>query len=526
MTDTDQEPSQAADATQAASDAAELAMYRSRAQQAQQAQPAVVPVVPVPPKRGGIEDRLAWTGGGDAPLTPYSFRPTDFKSKQVVFAKCTEGLPTTKHLDVGSGNTSTGGPQLVTLMAWLNEIKRFLEETGQDGVFYLKDNKGVERSLLTHSGMFTTDEAKNHVATLAVDGDNYDAVNMTMSGTALMNSIGPTLHSDLQKFITGTLMGPVVFMLIVSRIQSSSASSWRAMVDALKAMRLSQEPGQNVDTFSDKISSYCRQLEGANKLPEDITVLLAECYMDCTVEAFKIQFLTLFNLCDADPQCTVWHDVVSTATSSFRRLDGRHAWNVDVPRGSAIGMAGALVPGSANTDVRLCFECGSPDHLRNRCPVLGANNGRSRGNGGGRGGRGGVSGGGPGGGSWKYNPPADGAPETMQKFGVPYMWCATCGNWNISHVTSAHVAGIGRSARPPVGPPVPAQEAPAPATPDAAGMVAPMVSDFSLVQFGGFMCSPNTDSVWHDANEDDEDANEDDEDANEDDEDSPLDLKD
>lgn len=42
---------------------------------------------------------------------------------------------------------------------------------------------------------------------------------------------------------------------------------------------------------------------------------------------------------------TTWHDIATEVSSSYRRLQGINAWNVDIPSGGAIGIAGALVPG-------------------------------------------------------------------------------------------------------------------------------------------------------------------------------------
>jgi hypothetical protein len=486
--DAEQESIDAAN-KQASIDASDLLMFR--AMHALQKTPPATKA-PVKPIRGGIEGKYAWTGGSTvnprtSPLTPDCYRDaTDLKLMRLTHARCTEGLPESKRLDVGTGPSGAGGGN-TTMVAWLTAFRLFAQDTGQDAVFYLQDKDGVERSLLTHSGMFTTENAKTHCASLADVGDTYDMRNMETSGVAMMNSIGPTLHADLQKFITGNLLGPVIFMMIVDRIQSSSASVWRNVVTKLRKMRLNEEPGENVDTFSDKITGYCSSLEGANKLPEDITVILAEAFAACTVEVFRIKFLNIFERCDEDPGCTTWQKEVEVATSSFRRLIGRELWIVDVPRGGALGMAGGLVPGNAQSGdgPPVCYNCGSPDHFQRSCTAAGGNGSRG----------GAVS-------TWKSSPPATGASEHMRKFEKDYYWCDQCKSWNLSHKTGAHQAGIGRRG-PAAGTGTSAGAgAPAPAVPsEAAGMVAPMTSDFSLIQFGGFACTPAGD--WYSADVDD-----------------------
>jgi hypothetical protein len=183
-------------ADQAAIDAAELAMFRAASVAARLQQSAPV-VTPPKPKHGGIEDNHPWTGGSttnprSTPLTPDCMRPIDFKNKRSIYTKCVEGLPSAKHLEVGSGISPGAGTHLVT---WLNEITRYLENTGQESVFYIKDTNGNERSLLTHSGMFTPELALAHTEDLTTNGDEYDIKNMETSGTALMNSIGPNLQN-------------------------------------------------------------------------------------------------------------------------------------------------------------------------------------------------------------------------------------------------------------------------------------------------------------------------------------------
>jgi hypothetical protein len=193
-------------------------------------------------------------------------------------------------------------------MTWLNEIERFLQDTGQDGVFFVKDQHGQELSLLTCSGMFTIEDARAHVERLKTDGDAYDLENMKTSGTAIMNAIGATLHSDL------------LFMLIVKSLQASSASVWRNEVDKLKALRLRTEPGENVDKMADKISAICRALEGANQLPEDVTVIICNVLMACTVEPFKMQFVVLYTECDLDPAYKSWNELIINNIVLFQVL--------------------------------------------------------------------------------------------------------------------------------------------------------------------------------------------------------------
>jgi hypothetical protein len=128
---------------------------------------------------------------------------------------------------------------------------------------------------------------------------------------------------------------------------------WRALVDAPKALHLSQELVENADTFSAKITGYCRSLEEANKL--------TEAFMDSTMELFRYQVLAVFNQCGVNPQSTMCGTTSSpkqlALTVIFKKTN---AWNSDVPRGSAIDMPGALVSGNTRggSAHQLRYSCG------------------------------------------------------------------------------------------------------------------------------------------------------------------------
>lgn len=207
--------------------------------------------------------------------------------------------------------------------------------------------------------MFSIADTKTHATTLVVDGGVHDIPNRETSGIAMMNSVRPALHSDFQKFITGTFLGPVVFVLITPhvcgvlpliplKLCTSGQSLVRTSIHSLKRARGTTAVSKDSLTRSPGTAA----LEGANEHPEDVAVILMEALMDCTAELFKLQFLTLFNQCDSDPLSST--DIITAATSTYYRLQGRNTWNVDTPHGGAISMAGALVPRDTQGSHGLC----------------------------------------------------------------------------------------------------------------------------------------------------------------------------
>jgi hypothetical protein len=175
---------------------------------------------------------------------------------------------------------------------------------------------------------------------------------------------------------------------------------WRAVVDALKALRLSQELVENVDTFSAKITGYCRSLEEVNKV--------TEAFMDSTMELFRYQVFAVFNQCDVNPQSTM-----RGTTSSPKQLALTVIFK-EITLGTVMShvVARSTCPAHwfpATREEEAHIDCAtvaeSPDHLRVSYPNN-ANDGQGVGNGGRSSGSGGDS-------LWKS--------ETMTKFGREFV---------------------------------------------------------------------------------------------------------
>lgn len=474
---------------QAAADAAEVVLLRTQLAAARAAAvpvppPAITPVVPVivPPLRGGVENGIAWTGGGrrgtifglSEPTSPDAFRPTDFRSMNIVHSKCTTGYPEKNCYDTDTTNQ-------VKLVSYLREVKTFLTQTGQEGVFYVKHpGDGVERNILDFSGMYTSNDVQHHVTKLRATGDSYDAKNLRTSGILMLTTIGPTLKGEIEKFIhtEDSKTGPYIFMLVIERIVTCSTSTWRALITELGKLSIVNEPGENVEAFSDKITGICRTLEGADQLPKDNAMLVAKSYMYSTVSTFGATFMAIYGQIDDSPNAYQWHTIVLRATKLYRGMVQQEMWTVAMPRVPA-ALAGELVVRDGETSTMTCHNCGVVGHISRNCPK---NNG------------------GAGKDPWKTTAPSAGASQTMTKFDKKYFWCGTCRHWNLTHLTEAHKAGGGdrrggRNRRGTDSTPVKTEDVTPVTNPSAAISIASApVQEGSatissgLVMQGGFMC--------------------------------------
>ena len=472
-----------ADEQQAAEDAAELIALRAEKAatqwQATATPPAASATTPAkpPPLRGGIlANGDVWTGGGLAgsphrlfqPMSPSASRPTDTKGKNYAFKECTAQFPQSNQYD-------TDATSQVKLTSYVRELETYLEITGQDGVFIVKHPKdGVERNILKYSGMYTIKDVADHVANLRITGDQYDADNLLTSGMLMLNSIGPNLKGEIEKHLHGgdTKTGPYVFILIMQRIVSSSSSSWRALTRELETLDITTEPGENVEAFADKISRICRVLEGANKLPDDVSSIVAQTFTTSRVPQFANKFMGIFGDLDDHSKTLEWGEVVLKATSLYQTLKQQKRWTVDLPRGAPAGLASELVSTDGSTTMT-CHNCGVAGHLARNCPKAAKD-------------------------PWKSTPPSAGGQQTMTKFDKKYYWCGACKHWNLTHLTGEHKPGGGKrrgggggtDAKTPDAvvptPPVAAVSTPTPqptVTP-----AAPTPTPSGLVMQQGFMC--------------------------------------
>lgn len=476
---------------QAAADAAELISLRTQLAAALAAPVNVPPLIVTPafplitpPLRGGVENGIAWTGGGrrgtifglSEPTSPDAFRPTDFRSMNIVHSKCTSGFPEKNCYDTDTTNQ-------VKLVSYLREVKTFLTQTGQEGIFYMKHTgDGVERNILDYSGMYTSNDVQSHVTELRTTGDSYDAKNLRTSGILMLTTIGPTLKGEIEKFIHSddSKTGPYIFMLIIERIVTCSTSTWRALITELGKLSIVNEPGENVEAFSDKITGICRTLEGADQLPKDNAMLVAKSFMYSSVKTFGSTFMAMYGAIDDNPNAYQWHTIVLRATKLYRGMVQQELWTVDMPRAPA-ALAGELVVSEGGGSNMTCHNCGVVGHISRNCP---RNNG------------------GAGKDPWKSTAPAAGASQTMTKFDKKYFWCGTCRHWNLTHLTEAHKAGGGggdrrggRNRRGTDSTPVKTEDVTPVASPSAAVSIssAPVQQEAAtissgLVMQGGFMC--------------------------------------
>lgn len=416
------------------------------------------PAMPAPNPRigGGTDTDTWWTGGPNLkkltrPKSSNARRPTDLKSLAKVQDACEEGLSESRQL-----GTSDDKDNNITVTSWVSEIRGLLEKRGMDTVFSIilhGQNNSYEINLLTEWGEVSMSDVQDWVEQLKTTGviqaDGtaapicaFDSDNLDWSATMLKNSITVRLWEEIESDLEYGASGPEIFIAIMGRFQHQSASAVRALIKKLEKLKLVQEPGMNVDTFSTKVADLVQQIHsfGPKAIPDDLSSLVAQCFLDTDIDEFKLEASSIFNKVDRDPRSMQWRKIITDLKTKYRSLEGIGRWPHKSKKDAVVEEI-ALLTGtvksltqklddlkSSQGQKRTCFNCGSDSHLRKDCPKPPQNGQQT-----------------PSGGSgtkhWTKVKPADGQPQRKTVENEEYLWCDKCGRWrkgDNKHLTADH----------------------------------------------------------------------------------------
>ena len=223
-------------------------------------------------------------------------------------------------------------------------------------------------------------------------------------------------------------------------------------------MRLRQEGGENVNTFTSMMMAKIHWLEGANQLPHNLGQIMARALMDCSVESFRMKFTHVYNDFEINPKKYKYQEIINLATSSYRSCLDNKMWtpaeakkadSLDIPVAMKAHMMSLIHSvmdkkmkgksggnGGSEKDSNNCQICGSGDHTAKDCPNKNGQN-SSNGNKKKK-----SKGGNSKGVGWKGTPPKKGESHEKEVDGTTYYWCGKCTRWNTTHKSSEHIVGF------------------------------------------------------------------------------------
>jgi hypothetical protein len=472
------------------------------------------PTGPVPPRVGGVINKVAWTGGKPTfedrsqseltePRTPFCFRPTSASDSLKIYSKQTEVHSATRLF----GRTDP-------LSAFENKFLDHLEKTGMDSLPWIKvaGRDELVNVIIQHSST-TSDQVEAYYESAMSQGhiDVYEKKNGDATKSWLLNAIEPTLRATLYAKLDREAHAMVVWMTLVAEIRSESYRYFENVKSQLKALKLSDFPGENVKEFTQAFSLLTDELETANLLEPHFIVIFVTALTKTDVTLFLLAMSGLLT------RALNYNKAVRFLTEEARRLlPSSDTMSIRKVRGEADGLYQELFEGDEWTPARTagdrqnvtqanvalsdlsdsqihaliqkayqagtagggtsgsgkdiseveCFNCHKKGHYANKCPDKDQTKELN----------------------WKKKAPGDGEPQikTVKREGVDviYYWCAKCRRWTTSHNTLKH----GNQADDPA--PTPA---PTPAPPAAA----------NLASVGGGLVhieeddSDDEDGAWH-----------------------------
>lgn len=441
-------------------------------------------VVPPEPRIGSLENNIPWCGGrpnptwaattSQRPASPYAKRYTD-KNEMTVYQAMTKGLPT---------KLKRGDP-VYSLTAFTEDVKAHLVKVGMDSVFWFLDpvDNATRHDLVYQHALFTIAQVRTETnvmteviaaanrpalfANLAHTYDEYDAMNLSASREFLLDSLDETLKASLRTKITADMLGPEVWMMITSELQSGSYRAMEKKKDDLKSLRLADFPGEDVKALNGKVVTLCSELERANRLPEDALVTVVQKYGKSTVEEFRIGSIARRNevenyvarnagrtdaqILAAGQELITYRTLTEEAESKYQSLLDSNEWtavqttkdksnapeafNFECLSADAMKIMFECHQATNATGQIICHGCGKPGHIVRFCPNNGGggNNHNNLSNSGGGGSADGKKKK-----RWQNTPPK--VDEAKQKVvnGTTWKWCAHCARWTKSHDTEAH----------------------------------------------------------------------------------------
>jgi len=229
-------------------------------------------------------------------------------------------------------------------------------------------------------------------------------------------------------------------------ITSLSEEAVRSLIEEMKTIKISEEPGENVAKIVSKLRGGISRLRNLNKLPQDVLKQLIRIFQTSSVPNFNGLFKTVESNMRMGYANVDIESILQLAEDTYTELVSCKEWHSSSGSDSLFVARGGQKKGD-NKPIT-CWNCGQQGHKSNACPhprkpqqqnqpprgggapnPVGANNqGLEQ--------------------DWHTIPPPDRAPHQKEVNGKIFYWCAKCnrgaGRWNLTHKTAKHQAGIGK----------------------------------------------------------------------------------
>ena len=118
-------------------------------------------------------------------------------------------------------------------------------------------------------------------------GDNYDRVNLHLSGILIRNSTSIKVTQKIASTAQlSTLSGPEMLAHTISQKTVMSDAHVHTMSKSLGKLSLGDIPVEHVPGLTTTVGELARQLQGSKRPPDDLLNLISKSYTKGTVDIF------------------------------------------------------------------------------------------------------------------------------------------------------------------------------------------------------------------------------------------------
>jgi hypothetical protein len=427
------------------------------------------------PINGGVEslgaEQIAWTGGSRSkprtrPASTKAYRPNDYKSKRKCEEDCCEGIG--EKFVLKTPDEIIKDAEAVLFVDWIDQLRMYMEDTGQDGVFYLQDEDEKEVYFLTEFGAFDVDETTKAVNKIKDENCSYDTSNLKTSGIAIRASLSTTMLQRIKGLVPVNASGPETLAAVVAAHQILDSTGCRNLVEELRKMKLRDFPAENVDEFRLKVLEKGRRIEGCLQPPPDLPALIVQCFRGTQCVDFNMEVAAWYKKANRR-KITDWREMIADLTLTYKtmlnngewpaatnrkedvtktiqglfskfenKLDSKIESKIDNKLHQTDSRKRSNGGNHQQTETRTCHHCGKAGHIKPNCPEL-RPAAKTNNSGGASSSTTTTPSSLPG--KKRYEPPGDNDSHTKKLGSDTWKWCAKCKRWNkgdSAHLTDEH----------------------------------------------------------------------------------------
>ena len=146
-----------------------------------------------------------------------------------------------------------------------------------------------------------------------------DKINNQMCSKFIHGSVCLDMQKLLNLELPVDVSAAYILCHVIQKGQGVNFTAGHQLFKQIEVMRLSKEPGYNVDTFCSKLHVHCTTLKGLGEshVINDLSVIIAACFDTTGIQQFDLEMATLSNKLDENITAFTWGEILSHAKTKF-----------------------------------------------------------------------------------------------------------------------------------------------------------------------------------------------------------------